>query len=116
MIKIFDENKIDFKNWPIDIKEKIKRIIDESASIENLSEIMKDFIEENYGNIDELIKKTEGCKEMVKKEEEESQHKRILEYNLDDMVSKLIKDFVPDFVNSLSSLCKDVKSEIKKKK
>ena len=115
MIKIFDENKIDFKNWPIDIKEKIKRIINESVSIENLSEIMKDFIEENYKNIDELIKKTEGCKEMVKKEEEESQHKRILEYNLDDMVSKLIKDFVPDFVNSLPSICKDVKSEIKKR-
>ena len=115
IIRFFDENKIDFKNWPIDIKEKIKRIINESVSIENLSEIMKDFIEENYKNIDELIKKTEGCKEMVKKEEEESQHKRILEYNLDDMASRLIKDFVPDFVNSLPSLCKDVKSEIKKR-
>ena len=115
IIKFFDENKIDFKNWPINIKEKIERIINESVSIENLSEIMKDFIEENYKNIDELIKKTEGCKEMVKKEEEESQHKRILEYNLDGMASKLIKDFVPDFVNSLPSLCKDVKSEIKKR-
>lgn len=110
-IKIFNENNINYINWPEKVKEKITLIINNFSEYD-LADMMKYYLERDFGNIDDLIKKTENCKTMVEQNIETSNCKRILNKNLDIMGTKLIKEQIPDFLKKLPNCAKGIKREI----
>jgi len=110
-IKFFNENNIKYLEWPKDVKEKIQIIINNFSEYD-LAEIMKYYIEQDYGNIDDLIKKSEDCKTMIEKNIGSSNCKRILNKNLDIIGTKLIEEQIPDFLKKLPDCAKDIKKNI----
>ena len=109
-IKFFNENNINYIDWPENVKEKIQVIINNFSEYD-LAGMMKYYIQD-YGNIDDLIKKSEDCKTMVEKNIETSNCKRILNKNLDIMTTKLINEQIPDFLKKLPGCIKGIKREI----
>jgi len=109
-IKFFKDNNVDYIDWPENVKEKIQVIINNFSEYD-IAEMMKYYIQD-YGEIDDLIKKTEDCKTMVEKNIETSNCKRILNKNLDIMNSKLINEMIPDFLKKLPDNIKGIKREI----
>lgn len=109
-IKFFNENNINYIDWPENVKEKIQVIINNFSEYD-LAGMMKYYIQD-YGNIDDLIQKSEDCKTMVEKNIETSNCKRILNKNLDIMTTKLINEQIPDFLKNLPNCIKGIKREI----
>ena len=109
-IKFFNKNNINYIDWPENVKEKIQVIINNFSEYD-LAGMMKYYIQD-YGNIDDLIKKSEDCKTMVEKNIETSNCKRILNKNLDIMTTKLINEQIPDFLKNLPDCIKGIKRDI----
>ena len=110
-IEFFNQYNIDYEKWPFEVKAKIESIITNFSEYD-LARILQNFIEENYGNIDDLITKTEDCKAMVNKNVEESHCKTILYANLETMGSKLINEQIPNFLKNLPKNYRDIEKGI----
>jgi len=112
---LLSKHKIDPSKWDEKFREHFQIVI-ESKPIKTLAERMKNYIKADYGNFDELIKSVNHCKKKVnEKGREESHCNTVLTANLDTTMNKILKEFVPQFVNKIFSQGENIFNETKKK-
>lgn len=75
---------------------------------------IKNYIQADYGNFDDLIKNVNKCKRNVEKSEE-SHCNKILKANLDTTSSNLINKFLPLFLKNFEEEIKKIPDELRKK-
>ena len=90
---------IDITKWDDKFKKDLQ-IIMNIKPIKSLAERMKNYIEADYGDFDELIKSVEHCKKKVNKGEK-NHCNRILNINLDTSMKRILNDFVPKFLKQI---------------
>ncbi len=111
---LLSKHKIDISKWDDKFREHFQIVI-ESKPIKTLAERMKNYIKADYGNFDELIKSVNHCKKKVDKGKEESHCNTTLGANLDTTMNRILKEFVPQFVNKIMSQGENIFNETKKK-
>ena len=97
--EILKQNKINTSSWDNEFSEYFNIIINQS-SIKTDAEIMKYYIKTDYGVFDELIKSVDKCKTNIKNSEETS-CKETIKSNFDTTMTKIINEFVNNFMISL---------------
>lgn len=112
--KILARYKIDRKKWDDKFNE-IFQIIIETKPRKTLAERMKNYIKQDYGNFDELIKSVNHCKKKVNTKGDESLCNKTLYANLETHMNRILKEFVPQFLNQIKGEGENIFKDIKKK-
>lgn len=111
--KILRENKIDTSKWDKEFSGNFQNIINVKP-IKDLAERMKNYIEADYGNFDELIKTVNKCKKKTEKIEDNHCNK-VLGVNLDTSINRIFKQFVPKFLKDIAGEIDKIPSLLKNK-
>jgi hypothetical protein len=111
--QILIDNKIDTSKWDDEFKNDFQSIIN-TKPIKELAERMKNYIEADYGNFDELIKNVNKCKNRVKKTEK-NHCNLILGANLNTSMNRVLKEFVPKFLKDITNEIENIPFLFKKK-
>lgn len=110
MIKKMNLNE---NEWDEEFKEYFYSIIMPKPKKPN-KERIRNYIEANYGNFDDLIKSVNKCKKNVEKSEE-SHCNKVLKANLDSTASNLINKFLPLFLKNFAEEISKMPDELRKK-
>jgi hypothetical protein len=107
--------KIDLNQneWDKEFKEYFYSIIMQKSE-KPYGERIKNYIQADYGNFDDLIKNVNKCKKNVEKSEE-SHCNKVLKANLDTTASKLISKFLPLFLKNFEEEIRKMPDELRKK-
>jgi hypothetical protein len=111
--QILIDNKIDTSKWDDEFKNDFQSIIN-TKPIKELAERMKNYIEADYGNFDELIKNVNKCKNRVKKTEK-NHCNLIFGANLNTSMNRILKEFVPKFLKNITNEIENIPFLFKKK-
>jgi hypothetical protein len=111
--QILIDNKIDTSKWDDEFKNDFQSIIN-TKPIKELAERMKNYIEADYGNFDELIKTVNKCKNRVKKTEK-NHCNLIFGANLNTSMNRVLKEFVPKFLKDITNEIENIPFLFKKK-
>ena len=107
------KHKIEFLKWDPEFK-KYFDTITENSPLKNWAERMSNYIEANYGTYDELIKTVRKSKKKIEKQEKSSCSTNI-GINLNTASDRILKDFVPKFLNSISKEMDNIPKQLKEK-
>ncbi len=99
--EILKQYKIDSSKWDEEFREYFNTIININP-IKILAEKIKYNIKEDYNDLNELLKSAEKCKNNIEKDKE-SFYMKIIKSNLDTSMSKIIDQFVSNFLSKLSN-------------
>jgi hypothetical protein len=99
--------------WDKEFKEYFYSIIMQKSE-KPYGERIKNYIQADYGNFDDLIKNVNKCKKNVEKSEE-SHCNKVLKANLDTTASKLISKFLPLFLKNFEEEIRKMPDELRKK-
>ena len=112
--EILKQYKIDTSSWDnTEFSVHFNTCINQSP-IKDYAERMKKYIKADYGDFDELIKSVDKCKTNIKNSEETS-CKETIKSNIDTTMTKIINEFVPNFITSLSNGYNEFNQEKEKK-
>ena len=111
--QILKKYKINRSKWDDKFNEYFQIIIN-SKPIKSLAERMKNYLEADYGDFDELIKNVNHCKKNVDKGEK-THCKMTLGANLDTTMNKILNDFVPHFLKQITGEGANILKGFKKK-
>ena len=111
---ILKRHKIDISKWDDKFRDYFQIIINENPK-KDLAERMKNYIQHDYGNFDELIKSVNHCKKKVTSGEEDSHCNKVLGANLDTVMNRILKEFVPKFIKDITNEGENIFNERKKK-
>ena len=111
--QILIDNNIDTSKWDEEFRNDFQSIIN-TKPIKDLAERMKNYIEADYGNFDELIKTANKCKNRVKKSEK-NHCNMVFGANLNTSMNRIFKEFVPKFLKNITNEIENIPSLFKKK-
>ena len=110
---LLKKKKIDPSKWDDNFRNYFEVIIS-TRPIKTLAERMKNYLLEDYGDFDELIKCVRVCKKNIKNSEKNTCNE-ILGVNLETAENKIISEIIPSFMNQLKEGFTNIESDFKKK-
>ena len=111
--QILRSYNIDTSKWDGEFKEYFQIIIN-TKPIKDLAERMKNYIETDYGNFDDLIKTVNKCKNRVKNSDNNHCNK-VFGANLNTSMNKVLKEFIPKFLKNIADEIGNIPSILKEK-
>jgi hypothetical protein len=111
--EIMKKINLNQNEWDKEFKEYFYSIIMQKSE-KPYGERIKNYIQADYGNFDDLIKNVNKCKKNVEKSEE-SHCNKVLKANLDTTASKLISKFLPLFLKNFEEEIRKMPDELRKK-
>lgn len=112
--EILSRHKIKVSEWDDDFRDNFMIIISTPPIEDLLASRLKNYIQADYGDFDELIKNVDKCKKKIQNDEE-SHCNKILRANLETSMNKVVKEIVPNYLKKLKNELPNLYSEIKNK-
>jgi len=96
---ILTKYKINTSSWDDNFEEYLRNILNYKP-VKTLAQRAKNYIEDNYGDFDELIKCVTHCKNKVENGEKTHCNKKLF-INLDSATEKIVGEFIPHFMKQI---------------
>lgn len=96
---ILTKYKINTSSWDDNFEEYLRNILNYKP-VKTLAQRAKNYIEDNYGDFDELIKCVTHCKNKVENGEKTHCNKKLC-INLDSATEKIVGEFIPHFMKQI---------------